>query len=143
MFTSGYKMMLTVALILAVGVGASGAARADSFGKFLLGAAVGVLAYKALEDDHDRDYYRGYGPPPCPPVVVRAQQPWDRNPNRRYDPPPNRGPYAPSPRQAYNQGYNDGWQDGKEYGQQRGFAKGYRYGNDNGRDRGRYAGNCY
>ena len=124
MFTSGYKMMLTVAFILAVGVGASGAARADGFGKFLLGAAVGVLAYNALTDDHGRDYYRGYGPPPCPPVVVRVRPSYDYAPYGYYAPPPSYGYYAPAPRVVYVE--------------PRAVVRGYGY--YDGRDRGRYSG---
>jgi hypothetical protein len=124
MYTSSCKMMLTVALILAVGVGASGAARADDLGKFLLGAAVGVLAYKALDDDHGCRPY--YGPPPCPPVVVRAQ-PWGCAPYGCYVPPPSYGYYAPAPRVVYVEprvvargyGYYDGGGRGRGPGHRR------------------------
>ena len=124
MSTSGYKMMLTVALILVVGVGASGAARADDFGKFLLGAAVGVLAYKALTDDNDC-HQRYYCPPPCPPVVVRVPRSWDCAPYDRYCPPPSYGYYAPAPRVVYPQ---------------RAYAQGYGYSYRDGRDRDRHDG---
>ena len=122
MSTSGYKMMLTVALILVVGVGASGAARADDFGKYLLGAAVGVLAYKALTDDHDCRPV--YCPPPCPPVAVYAPQAWDYAPYGYYAPAPGYGYYAAAPRTVYVE--------------PRGYAQGY--GHYDGRDRGRHDG---
>ena len=131
MFHGAYRLALVTALIVSLGVGTVGVASANDLGKVLLGVAAGVLVYKALDNDNDRCYS---GPAYCPPPYVRAEQPWDRNP--RYNPPPNYGYYAPSPRQAYNQGYGDGWQDGKSYGVQKGMARGYKYGYRDGYDRG-------
>lgn len=143
MFHGAYRLALVTVLMVSIGVGTVGVASANDLGKVLLGVAAGVLVYKALDNDNGCNGPAYYAPQPCSPPYVRAEQPWDKH--RRYNPPPNYGYYAPSPRQAYDQGYGDGWKDGKSYGYQkgaaRGYGRGYRdgygVGYDRGSDRGR------
>jgi hypothetical protein len=66
---NSYRLAVTVALILALGVGVVGVASADDLGKYLLGAAAGILAYRAL-DNSCNGYCGGYYYAPAPVVVA-------------------------------------------------------------------------
>jgi len=123
--TTAYRSVAVCLIaVLALTVGPVKVARAGGdLPKILAAAAVGYLAYKALDNDDSRGRDR----------YQRS------DPHQRYNPPrPHRQARRPRDmRNAYDNGYRDGWQDGTEYGYERGwdrgnkvgFRQGYRVGN--------------